>query len=246
MEKKSNNFKIDIKEMEEAGLSIGHRKSASHPKMMPYISKEKSTIYLINLEKTADKLEQALEEIKKIREEGKTLILVGTKVQAKDLVKEVAEACKIPYVNERWLGGTITNFSIIRKRADYYLDLKEKKEKGELEKYTKKERLEIDRNLERLRIKFEGIKDLKSMPDAVFVLDIKKDKTAISEAKIKNILTFGLADTNDDPTLLDYPIPANNDAISSLKYILERIKQVLIETPIVSSVPKEEKEEQKN
>ncbi|MFA7385626.1 MAG: 30S ribosomal protein S2 [Candidatus Paceibacterota bacterium] len=236
-------MKTKIDQLSEAGLFVGHRKSATHPKMKPYISGEKNTIHLIDLEKTAEKLEEMLEKIKKIREEGKNLLLVGTKKQAKDLVKETADECKIPYVNERWLGGTITNFPIIKKRVEYYKDLEKKKAAGELEKYTKKERLEIDREIERLRLKFEGIKNMETTPDAIFVLDIQKDITAVKEAKIKNILIFAIIDTDDNPDLVDCFVPANNDAIVSIKYILDKIKEVLIKTPVaVKSVKTENKE----
>ncbi|MDD2913596.1 MAG: 30S ribosomal protein S2 [Candidatus Pacebacteria bacterium] len=236
-------MKTKIDQLSEAGLFVGHRKSATHPKMKPYISGEKNTIHLIDLEKTAEKLEEMLEKIKKIREEGKNLLLVGTKKQAKDLVKETADECKMPYVNERWLGGTITNFPIIKKRVEYYKDLEKKKAAGELEKYTKKERLEIDREIERLRLKFEGIKNMETTPDAIFVLDIQKDITAVKEAKIKNILIFAIIDTDDNPDLVDCFVPANNDAIVSIKYILDKIKEVLIKTPVaVKSVKTENKE----
>ena len=221
---------IDINQLTEAGLFFGHKTSATHPKMRPYISGEKNSIHIINLEKTKKCFEKTLEEIKKIISDGKTLLLVGTKIQAKEIIKEVAVDCGLPYVNERWLGGTITNFSVIKKRVDYYKQLEKRKESGELEKYTKKEKLEIDRELERLRIKFEGIKNLEKTPDAVFVLDIKKDITAIKEAKRKNILVFGVVDTNDNPDLVDYFIPANNDAISSIRYILNKIKEVIYDS----------------
>lgn len=219
-------IKINIEELTKAGLFVGHRKSSTHPKMKPYISGEKNTIHVIDLEETARHLKKALEAIKKIVSEEKVLLLVGTKIQAKELVKETALECNFPYVNERWLGGTITNFSVIKKRIDHYKELERKKASGELEKYTKKERLEIDREIERLRVKFEGIKNLEKVPDALFILDIKKDITAVKEARRKGIPVFGLADTNDDPSLLDYPIPGNNDAISSITYILNKLKEV--------------------
>ena len=247
MDKSLNDTEIILDDLIKAGLSIGHRKSSTHPKMKPYISGEKNTIYIIDVEKTAEKFKEALRIIKKIKEEGKTLLLVGTKIQAKELIKETALECKMPYVNERWLGGTITNFSVIKKRIEYYKDLEKKKELGEFNKYTKKERIGIDREIERLKIKFEGIKNMERLPDAIFILDIKKDITAVREAKMKKITIIALTDTNDNPGLVDYFIPANNDAISSIKYILDKIKESILSTPtIVLNSNKEITEEKSN
>jgi small subunit ribosomal protein S2 len=215
-------------EMTEAGLHFGHRTSKVHPKMKQYIFAVKNGVHIIDLEKTKEKLDLALDFIKKLVEEEKMIVLVGTKIQFKNLVKEIAEEAKIPYITKRWLGGTFTNFKTIRKRIDYFKDLQERKEKGELEKYTKKERLNIDRELENLEDKFGGIKNVEKLPDAIFVLDMKKDGLAIKEAREKGVKVIAIADTNMDPSLADYVIPANDDAISSVKYILEKVKNVII------------------
>ncbi len=225
-----DDFKINLDEMLQAGLHFGHQTSKIHPKMQPYIEEIKNTIHIIDLEKTVKKLSQALKIIQKITAENKKLLLVGTKIQAKKLVKKIAEECELPYVNERWLGGTFTNFSTIKKRIEYFKNLEIKKSQGELEKYTKKERNKIDQEIKRLEIKFGGIKNLEKLPDAIFVLDMKKDDLAIKEAKMKGITVIAISDTNVDLTLADYPIPANDDAISSLKYIMEKIKEVIIKT----------------
>ncbi len=220
--------KIDIEEMKNAGLFVGHVKSSNHPRMKPYISGEKNYISIIDLEKTKEKFLEVFSLLSEMKKEGKVILLVGTKMQAKEIVKEIASELKMPYVSERWLGGTITNFPIIKKRVDYYKSLEEKKNKGELEKYTKKERLEIDREIERLRIKFEGIKEMENIPDAVFILDIKKDISAVKEARKKGILSVGISDTNNDPSLLDHFIPANNDSVDSIKYILNKLKEAIL------------------
>ena len=144
------------------------------------------------------------------------------------MVKKTAEDCALPYVIERWLGGTLTNFGIIKKRIEYFKDLERKKEAGELEKYTKKEQIEFEREIKNLEIKFGGIKNLEKLPDVIFVLDMKKEALAIKEAQMKEIKIIGIADTNVDPTLADYPIPANDDAILSVKYILEKVKEVIL------------------
>ena len=134
----------------------------------------------------------------------------------------------MPYVVNRWLGGTFTNFATIKKRIEYFKDLEKKKIEGELEKYTKKEKAKFDQELENLRIKFEGIKNMEKLPDAIFILDMKKDALVVREAKRRGVKVIGVSDTNVDPTLADYPIPANDDAISSVKYILGKVKEVVV------------------
>lgn len=227
-ESKKFKFDINLKEMNEVGLQFGHRTSAAHPKMKPYISGVKNRVSIINTELSAVKLEQALEFIKKIISEGKKILFIGTKIQSKDFLKQTAEECEMPYINERWLGGTFTNFKTIRKRIDYFKELEQKKAKGELEKYTKKERMKIDKELKDLEIKFAGIKEMVNFPDAIFVLDIKKDSLAVKEALMKNITVIAVVDTNVNPELTDYPIPANDDAISSIQYILNKVKEAII------------------
>jgi small subunit ribosomal protein S2 len=223
---KKDDFNIDLEEMAKAGVHFGHRTSRIHPKIEPYLYGVRNNV--INLEKTAEKLKEALKFIQKLISESKILLMVGTKIQTKELVKILAIDCGLPYVNERWLGGTFTNFEIIKKRIEYFKELENKKSKGELEKYTKKERAKFDEELRELEIKFGGIKNLNQLPDAIFVLDIKKDYLSVKEAQLKGIKIIGLSDTNTDPTLADYPIPANDDAISSVKYILEKVKDVIL------------------
>ncbi|MEK7664886.1 MAG: 30S ribosomal protein S2 [Patescibacteria group bacterium] len=222
------NTKIDIEEMAKMGVSFGHKFSNLHPKMKPYVSGIKNGVHVIDLEKTAKELEKALRFVSKTISEGKTIVFVGTKIQIKNLVKLAAEECGLPYVTERWLGGTFTNFETISKRVEYFKDLEKKKSTGELEKYTKKERLKFDKEIESLKVKFEGIKNMTKNPEAVFILDLKKDDTSAREAKRKGIKIIALCDTNVDPTIADYPIPANDDAISSVNYILEKVKETII------------------
>lgn len=223
-------FNIDTEEMMKAGLHFGHRISKLHPKMKPYVLGVKSTVHIIDLDKTAERFNEALEFIKKLISEEKVLLLVGTKIQLKDLTRETAEDCELPYINERWLGGTFTNFGTILKRIEYYRELERKKKEGELEKYTKKERLEIDKELQRLKIKFEGIKNINKLPEVVLILDVRKDELAVKEARKKGIKIIGIVDTNVDPSLVDYPIPASDDSISSVKYILDKVKEVILKS----------------
>ncbi len=224
---KKEDFGINIEEMAEAGLHLGHRTSKVFPKMKLYIYGVRSSIHIIDLEKTAQKFKEALEFIQKLASENKTLLLVGTKVQINNLVKGFAEKHNLPYVTERWLGGTFTNFGSIKKRVDYLKDLEEKKEKGELEKYTKKERIKMDREIKKLETKIGGIKSLGGLPDAIFVFNMRKDDLAIKEARKKGIKVIAIADTNVDPTPADYLIPANDDAFSSVKYILEKVEKAI-------------------
>jgi len=227
-EKNKNEFGIILEEMTNAGLHFGHRTSRVHPKMKPYICAVKNTVHIIDLEKTLEKFEQALKFIEKIILEGKNILFIGTKIQSKDLVKETAEKCDLPYINQRWLGGTFTNFNTIKKRINYFKDLEEKRKKGELDKHTKLERLKIDRELNNLEIKFGGIKEITGLPYAIFVVDMKKDALAVKEAKSKGVKVIGITDTNIDPTIADYAIPANDDSISSIKYVLDKVKEVIL------------------
>lgn len=228
MNKDSYNLNID--EMARAGVHLGHKVSAVNPKIKPYIVGVRNAVNVFDLEKTAEKLTDALEFIKKIISENKILVFVGTKIQAKDIIKETALACGLPYINERWLGGTFTNFGTVKKRMEYFKTVAQKKETGEFDKYTKKEKAGIEKELKRMEIKFGGIRSLEKLPDAIFVCDIKKEYTAIAEARKKGVPIVAITDTNTDPTLVDYPIPANDDALSSIKYILEKIKEVIVKT----------------
>jgi len=234
---------IDTEEMAKAGLHFGHKSSKFHPKMEPYLYGLRNRVHIIDLEKTKEKFKEALEFIQELIKENKVLLVVGTKIQAKDLVKDFAIECGLPYVSERWLGGTFTNFEVIRKRIGHFKDLEEKKAKGELDKYTKKERAEIDQELKEFERKFGGIKNLERLPDAVFVLSMKKDALAVKETREKNIKVIGISDTDTDPTLADYPIPANDDALGSVKYILEKVKEVILKAKEKANKEKEKEKE---
>lgn len=225
---KKENSLFDLEEMAGFGVHFGHRESNINPKMKPYIFGARNNVNIIDLEKTAEKLKEALDFIQNLISENRTLLFVGTKIQTKNLVKEIAEECQMPYVAERWIGGLFTNFETIKKRLDYFKGLERKREGGELEKYTKKERADFDKEIRDLAINFGGIKNMEKLPDAIFVLDMKKDALAVKEARMKKIKVVALADTNVDPTIADYPIPANDDAISSVKYILEKAKETIL------------------
>jgi len=220
--------KINIEEMEKAGVGFGHKVSKLHPKMKQYVSGIKNNVHIFDLEKTAQELEKALAFISKLASEGKTIAFIGTKIQIRGLVQSAAQDSGMPYVTERWLGGTFTNFETIQKRVAYFKDLEKKRETGELAKYTKKERLDFDKEIDALKVKFEGIRNMSKLPDAVLICGLDKDLTCAKEAKIKGIKIISIVDTNLNPDIVDYSIPANDDAISSVSYILNLVKNCII------------------
>jgi small subunit ribosomal protein S2 len=221
-------IKISIDEMEAAGVNLGHKVSKLHPKMKQYVSGIKNNTHTFDLDKTALELQKSLNYISKLVAEGKQIVFVGTKIQLRNVVKSAAEECGVPYVTERWLGGTFTNFETISKRVEYFKELERKKSAGDLEKYTKKERSMFDKELAILKTKFEGIKNMTRLPDAVFIFDLCKDDTCAKEAKIKKIKIVGVADSNVNPEIADYAIPANDDAISSIRYIAEKLTEAVL------------------
>lgn len=224
---KKEDFGINVEEMAKTGMHLGHRTTKLHPKMQEYVVGIRNTVHIIDLKKTELCLKKALKFIAELCGQGGKIIFVSTKPPLRNLVKEAATELNIPYVVERWLGGTFTNFKVISQRAKHYKTLREQKERGEFEKLSKKERIRKEKDLERMEKKFEGIKDLEELPGAVFIFDIRKDKLCLKEAKEKGVKVVAICDTNVDPTLPDYPIPANDDAISSVRYILEKVKEAI-------------------
>ena len=185
--------RISVDDMTASGVHFGHRVSRLHPRMKPFVFGVKNNVNILDLEKSAKEFQKALSFISKTVAEGRTILFVGTKIQIKNLVKTAAEECGLPYVTERWLGGTFTNFETISKRVEYFKDLERKKSFGEFEKYTKKERMGLDKEIEKLKIKFEGIRNMTKLPDTVIIFDIYKDDTCLREAKIKKIKTVEFA-----------------------------------------------------
>ena len=218
-----------IEEMLKAGMHFGHRTSKWHPKMAPFIFTSRNGVHIIDLTKTAKKLEEALDYIKKNILEGKAVLFVGTKDQVKAEMKAMSIEAGVPYVTEKWLGGFLTNFPVIKKLIKKYKDFQEQKMTGKLDKYTKKERLDIDRELVKLEARVGGLVDLNKIPDVMFIWDIKKEKTALAEAKKKNIPVIAVCDTNVNPDGIDYVIPANDDASKTIKLVLNTIKEAILE-----------------
>jgi len=224
----SKDIKLNVEEMEKAGVGFGHKVSRLHPKMKTYVSGVKNNVHVFDLEKTSKELEKALTFIARTIADGKSIVFVGTKIQLKTIIQDAARECGVSSVTERWLGGTFTNFETIQKRVNYFKDLESKQAAGLLSKYTKKEQLDFDREIAKLKIKFDGIRNMTKLPDAVIIFGLDKDITCAREAKRKGIKIISIVDTNVNPDIVDYPIPANDDAIMSVRYIIEKIKEVMV------------------
>ncbi len=221
----TNPAKIENKfaDLLKLGAHLGYNKSRRHPSTSPYILGTKNRLDLINLEKTLMDLEKAKAFMKKLGEGGKIILLIGTKPEARKIIQEAAESINMPFVVERWVGGSITNFPEIRKRVDRMVDLRSKKEKGELDKYTKKERLLIDREIAKLDKSFAGLLTLKKIPDAVLIIDPKHEDNALLEAIKYKLPVIALASTDTDISRLNYPIVANDAATTSIKFFVDEI-----------------------
>jgi small subunit ribosomal protein S2 len=217
-----------LEELLKAGAHFGHRTNRWHPKMKQFIFTSKNGIYIIDLKKTQEKLEEALEFMSKLVAEGKSILFVGTKNQVSEPMKKMATISGQPYIVGKWLGGYLTNFAIVKKSVKKYLDLIEKRDGGKLEKYTKKERLNFDREIKKLELRVGGLTNLNKLPDALFVWDIKEEETAIKEAKQKNIPIIAICDTNVNPEEANYPIPANDDATKTIEVILNCIEEAMV------------------
>lgn len=214
--------KADIKELLAAGSHFGHKTSRWHPKMAPYIHSKRQGAHIINLEKTVEALDEALPKMSELAAKGKKVLFVGTKKQLKDVVKETAESIDMPYVTVRWVGGMLTNVETVNKQIRKLKDLERRMASGELEKrYSKLEVQRFQEEIDVLNQRYGGIKNMTEQPIAVIVTDMIQDKNAVKEAKTLNIPVFAICDTNVDPTEVDYPIPANDDAIKSVKVILD-------------------------
>jgi len=221
-EKNTNNAVVE--EMIEAGLGFGHQVSKLHPKMKPYVLKIKDGVQLLDLEITSQKLEEALNFVKEAKKEGKTFLFVSTNPALRSVVKRAAEKTNSFYVVERWIGGILTNFSEIKKRLKYFNELEEQVALPDFsEKYVKKERLQIIKTLERLKLKFGGVKKMEKVPDVIFIVDLDKDKLSFKEAVDVKKTIIAITDTNVNPSNVNYMIPANDDALSSVEYILNKI-----------------------
>ncbi len=220
---------ISMKQLLEAGVHFGHQTRRWNPKMSEYIFTERNGIYIIDLQKTVKKLDKAYDFIKSISEEGKSVLFVGTKKQAQDSIKEEAERAGAYYVNARWLGGMLTNFSTIKRRIDRLKQLRGMQEDGTFDLLPKKEVIKLNLEIDKLEKFLGGIKNMKDIPGALFIVDPRKEKIAVTEAKKLGIPIVAIVDTNCDPDEVDYVIPGNDDAIRAVKLIAEAIANAIIE-----------------
>ena len=214
---------VGVKELLEAGVHFGHQTRRWHPKMRRYIFGEREGIHIIDLLQTVDRLERARAFAEDLASKGGIILFVGTKKQAKDVVKEVAEQAGMLHVNERWLGGLLTNFNTIRKRIQRLHDLRRLRSEGQLELLPTKERMSMEAELDKLEVNLSGVAEMERLPDAVFVADLKVEEIGVREANRLDLTTIGLVDTNCDPELVDYVIPGNDDAIRSCEVVIRTI-----------------------
>lgn len=220
---------VSMKQLLEAGVHFGHQTRRWNPKMGRFIFTERNGIYIIDLQKTVKKIEEAYSFIREIAETGKPILFVGTKKQAQDAIKEEAERSGMYYVNERWLGGMLTNYKTIKGRIDRLRDLEKMQEDGTFDVLPKKEVMQLMHEKEKLEKYLNGIKDMPEIPGAIFIVDPRKERIAIKEAHKLGIPVVGIVDTNCDPDEIDFPIPGNDDAIRAVKLIASTISQAIIE-----------------
>jgi len=218
-----------VKQFLEAGAHFGHQTSRWHPRMKKYIFTKRNGIHIIDLEKTAKMLDEACNFIRQVTADGGHILFVGTKKQAQEAIEEEATRCGMYYVNQRWIGGVLTNFATIQARIDYLVRLEDQQSRGEFSRLLKKESLKIQEKISRLNRQMGGIKEMTSLPTALFVVDPVKEKIALAEAKRVGIPVVAIADTNCNPDEIDYPIPANDDAIRAVKLICNKMAESVIE-----------------
>lgn len=232
-----------IEEMMKASLFLGHRKSKTHPRMKQHIFTTRNGMEIIDLSKTLKGLNEALDFIKSKIAAGGKILLVGTTPASKTIVEETAKRLNMPYVIERWLGGTLTNFKTLSKRISYFKKMRADRAAGKFDKYTKKERLDIDREINKLTIKFSGTENMEGMPEVMFVLDVPSHLTAIREGRIMGIPVVALVNTDVNPETVDFPIPANDRGKMGIDWILSKLEAVVEEAKKMaqSSAPKSEK-----
>jgi small subunit ribosomal protein S2 len=218
-----------MKALLETGVHFGHRAKKWDPKMKPYIFTERNGIHIIDLQQTLTSLEETYEIVRNAVAEGNKVLFVGTKRQSQETIQQEAERCAMPYVNQRWLGGTLTNWSTIKKRIDQLKKFEAEREDDENSMFTKKERLTRDRMVEKLRIRLGGLRHMTRLPALMFVVDVRREHTAVKEANALNIPVLALVDTNCNPDLIDYVIPANDDAIRAIKLLTGKIADAALE-----------------
>jgi small subunit ribosomal protein S2 len=220
---------ISVKQLLEAGAHFGHLTGHWHPSMKSYIFTQRNGIHIIDLEQTVTMLDRACTYIRELVSNGQSVLFVGTKKQAQEIIEEEAKRCGMYYVNQRWLGGMLTNFATIQARIDYLVRLEDRRDKGELDHLSKKEKMKVEKEIARLNKLLGGFKEMTTIPGALFIVDPTKEKIALAEAKKVGIPIVAVVDTNCDPTGIDYLIPANDDAIKAIKLICSKIADAVLE-----------------
>jgi small subunit ribosomal protein S2 len=220
---------VSMKELLEAGVHFGHRSRRWHPKMRSFIFTERNGIHIIDLQQTIVRLEEAYNVVRDAVAEGGVVLFVGTKKQAQDSIKSQADRCGMPYVAFRWLGGTLTNFRTIRQRTDHMIELEEQREKNEFSRLTKREALGKERELDKLEKRFGGVRNMRRLPDVIFITDIHREAIAVKESNTLTIPIVAMVDTNCDPDPIDYVIPSNDDAIRAIKLLTGKMADAVIE-----------------
>jgi len=221
---------VSMKQLLESGVHFGHQTKRWNPKMKQYIFTERNGIYIVDLQQTVKLAEDAYNFVRELATEGKTVLFVGTKKQAKETIKQEAERCGMPYVNERWLGGMLTNFKTIRKRIDRLEELEQMEEDGIFEVLPKKEVMQLEKERTKLVRNLGGIRDMNGLPDVLFVVDPRREEIAVAEAKKLGIPVVAIVDTNCDPDDIDYVIPGNDDAIRAVKLLTGVIADAVVES----------------
>ena len=231
---------VSMKALLESGVHFGHRTNKWNPKMRPYIFTERNGIHIIDLQQTVKLLDDAFNKVRDTVAAGGSILFVGTKRQAQETIQEEAERCGMPYVNQRWLGGTLTNWVTIQQRIVELTRLEKLFETGEINLLTKKEGLLIQREITRLQTRLSGIRNMKTLPDLLFIIDIEREDTAVREANLKGIPVVALVDTNCNPGEIDYVIPSNDDAIRAIKLLVGRMADAVIEGKMMRKDEEEE------
>ncbi len=234
---------ITVKQLLEAGAHFGHQTGHWHPKMKNYIFTQRNGIHIIDLEQTVTLLNKACAFVRDLVSNGQTIMFVGTKKQAQDIIQEEAKRCGMYYVNQRWLGGMLTNFNTIQGRIDYLVRLEDKKSRGELDYLSKKDKLKVEKEMAKLNKLMGGFKEMTALPGAIFIIDPTKEKIALSEAQKVGVKLVATVDTNCNPDGIDYIIPANDDAIKAIKVICSHIANAVLEGKMLAEAGENKEEE---
>lgn len=231
---------VSIKLLLEAGVHFGHQRRRWNPRMKPYVFTQRNGIHIIDLQQTLGKLQEARNFVRDLIASGGTIVFVGTKKQAQEVVEEEAKRCGAYYVHRRWLGGMLTNFTTIQSRIDYLVRLEDRKARGELDNLPKKEAMKLEKEMARLNQLFAGVKEMTKLPSALFVVDLVKERIAVAEARQLGISIVAMVDTDCDPRVVDYPVPANDDAIKSIRLISSVMADGVLEGKAGIVVPPEQ------